>query len=94
MELKHDRKSYRTSRVLSSGTQIKVTDYHTPYRTSLEKALVASPLVFHKPEICERSKNSEKKLGGKRLISGVWFVSLKGVNLPSASYTNAQGAES
>jgi hypothetical protein len=60
----------------------------------LEEALVAHSLVFHQPEVCERSKTSEKKLGAKRLISGDWFGNLKGVNPPSVSYTNVQGAES
>jgi len=60
----------------------------------LEEALVAHSLVFHQPEVCERSKTSKKKLGAKRLTSGVWFVSQKGVNPPSASYTNAVVAAS
>jgi len=92
--VEHDHSTYRTSLVLSSGTKIKDTDYHTPHRTSLEKALVAHSLVFHQSKICERSKTSKKKLGAKRLISGDWFVSPKGVNPPSVNSTSVQGAAS
>ena len=92
MELKHDRKSYRTSLVLSSRTKIKVTDYHTPHRTSLEEALVANSAFLYQSKICERSKTSEKKLGVKRLISGDWFGNPKGVNPPFVNSTSVQGA--
>ena len=89
-----DHSTYRTSLVLSSRTKIKDTDYHSPHRTKVETPLVAHSLVFHQPEVCERSKTSEKKLDVRRLISGDWFVSPKNVNPPSASYTNAVVAES
>jgi len=92
--VEHDHSTYRTSLVLSSGTKIKDTDYHTPHRTSLEEALVAHSLVFHQPEACERSKISKKKLGAKRLISGDWFGNLKGVTPPSVNSTSVQGAAS
>ena len=94
MELNHDHSTYRISLVLSSRTKIKDTDYHSPHRTSLEEALVANSAFLYQSKICERSKTSEKKLGGKRLISGDWFVSLKNANPPSASYTNAVVAAS
>jgi hypothetical protein len=55
MELKHDRKSYRTSLVLPRRTEFKVSNHHTPQRTKVEEALVANPLVFHKPEICTKA---------------------------------------
>jgi len=60
----------------------------------LEEDLVAHSSFLYQPEVCERSKTSEKKLGGKKLISGDWFGNLKGVNPPSVSYTNVQGAAS
>jgi len=94
MELNHDHSTYRTSLVLSSRTKIKDTDYHSPHRTSLEKDLVANPLVFHKSEICERSKTSEKKLASMSGTTGRWFVSPKGARQRSASYTNAVVAAS
>jgi len=56
--------------------------------------LVANSAVFHQPEVCERSKTSEKKLGEKKLISGDWFGNLKGVNPPSVNSTSVQGAAS
>jgi len=90
--VEHDHSTYRTSLVLSSRTKIKDTDYHSPHRTSLEEALVAHSLVFHQPEVCERSKTSEKKLGVKRLISGDWLGNPKGVNPPSVNSTSVQDA--
>jgi hypothetical protein len=59
----------------------------------LEEALVAHSLVFHQPEVCERSKSSEKKLDVRKRISGDWFGNLN-VNPPSVSYTSVQGAAS
>jgi len=92
--VEHDHSTYRTSLVLSSRTKIKDTDYHSPHRTSLEKDLVAHSAFLYQSKICERSKTSEKKLDAKRLISGDWFVSLKGVNLPFVNSTSVQGAAS
>ena len=92
MELKHDRKSYRSHCVRQSRTKVQGQNHKSSHRTSLEKALVANSAVFHQPEVCERSKTSEKKLGVKRLISGDWLGNPKGVNPPSVNSTSVQGA--
>jgi len=60
----------------------------------VETPLVANPLVFHKSEICERSKTLKKKLAGMSERIGQVFASPKGVNPPSVSYTSVQGAAS
>jgi hypothetical protein len=55
MELKHDRKSYRSHCVRQSRTKVQGENHKSPHRTSLEEALVAHSLVFHKPEICTKA---------------------------------------
>jgi len=94
MELKHDRKSYRSHCVRQSRTKVQGQNHKSPHRTSLEEDLVAHSAFLYQSKICERSKTSEKKLGGKKLISGDWFANPKDVNPPSVNSTSVQGAES
>jgi len=94
MELKHDRKSYRSHCVRQSRTKVQGQNHKSPHRTKVETPLVANPLVFHQQEVCERSKTSKKKLAGMRERIGQVFASPKGASPPFASYTNAVVAES
>ena len=89
-----DKHTKHSGSLLQSRVQKQIKNHHTLFSALVSQALVAHSLVFHQQEVCERSKTSEKKLDAKRLISGDWFVSLKGVNPPSASYTNAVVAAS
>jgi hypothetical protein len=59
-----DNHTKHSGSLLQSRVQKQIKNHHTPHRTKVETPLVANPLVFHKPEICERSKTSEKKLAG------------------------------
>ena len=71
--VEHDHSTYRTSLVLSSRTKIKDTDYHSPHRTSLEKALVANSTFLYQSTLWKRSKTSKKKLAGMSEHTGQVF---------------------